>query len=65
MTERPVHCCEHNPCPDRPTWWLSRFRERPWRCPQCGDWWITVYVAGYEGGSWNWRRTSSDDPRLT
>lgn len=34
-------CCEHNPCPGRPRWFLGRFTTRPWRCPQCGQFWIT------------------------
>ena len=36
-----VTCCEHNPCPDRPKWFLSRFVNRPWYCDQCGGVWVT------------------------
>lgn len=34
-------CCEHYPCQGRPKWFLIRFTERPWRCPICGQMWIT------------------------
>lgn len=34
-------CCEHNPCPDRPRWFLGKYQTQPWRCPQCGQFWCT------------------------
>jgi hypothetical protein len=34
-------CCEHNPCPGKPRWFLTRFTTRLWRCPQCGQCWCT------------------------
>ncbi|QBZ72768.1 hypothetical protein SEA_GODONK_180 [Gordonia phage GodonK] len=37
-----IVCCEHNPCPYRPTHFLWRYRHRPWRCDQCGKIWVTV-----------------------
>lgn len=38
-TEFKVVCCDHNRCPDRPL--ISRkYLTQPWRCPQCGQWWI-------------------------
>lgn len=51
-------CCEHNPCPDRPKWWLSRFTDKPWRCSQCGQWWVTKHGTDYAdydmGGHYDW-----------
>ena len=48
-------CCEHNPCPGRPRWFLVRFTDRPWRCPQCGQFWVTEirYLWGdFDGFEW-------------
>jgi len=39
---RPVHCCEHNRCPDRPEP-KQKYLTQPWRCPQCGTWWLAVW----------------------
>lgn len=50
-----MKCCEHNPCPERPRWFLGRFTTRPWRCPQCGYLWITEgnYLWGdFNGYQW-------------
>lgn len=48
-------CCEHNPCPGRPRWFLSRFEHRPWMCRQCGRLWVTEerYLWGEPSG-WEW-----------
>lgn len=54
-------CCEHNPCPDRPTA-TSHFRNQPWRCPQCRQWWITENVAvdaDWGGVRWQWKKVSA------
>lgn len=52
---RAVRCCEHNPCPYRPRWFLFRFVDRPWRCTQCGRMWVTKskYLWGeHDGYEW-------------
>ena len=48
-------CCEHYPCLGRPKWLLRRFQTRPWRCPECGQFWITEprYLwADFDGYTW-------------
>ena len=48
-------CCEHYPCLGRPKWLLGRFQTRPWRCPECGQLWITEprYLWGdFDGYTW-------------
>lgn len=52
-----IKCCEHNPCPDRPTGnrKLRRYHTTPWACPQCGTCWVTQSSYGwgeYAGESW-------------
>lgn len=49
-----IICCEHNPCPSRPRWWLSRFSNRPWYCPQCSKLWVTRWHAAADSGFWAW-----------
>ena len=39
-------CCKHNPCPGKPNWFLGRFMTRSWRCPQCGQFWVTKARTG-------------------
>ena len=51
-----VKCCEHNPCPDRPTWWLRRYQTRPWMCTQCGQWWITKARWAWDGYVYDWKK---------
>lgn len=59
---RPVVCCEHNRCPDRPRHRLWRFQERPWRCTQCGRWWVTRNEGfGWDGWlHWSWREVTKE-----
>ena len=47
-----VKCCEHNPCPSRPKLDLGNYRDRPWRCRQCGTWWIRKFGQG----GWGWKK---------
>ena len=49
-------CCEHNPCPSRPASRLRRFKNRPWRCVECGQWWRSKYEGTYEGGDFYWTK---------
>lgn len=54
-------CCEHNPCPDRPKA-TKGFSTRPWRCPQCRQWWIaksesSSWASGC--GWWVWAKVSA------
>lgn len=56
-------CCEHNPYPQRPRWLLARFMNRPWRCPQCGQFWVTeirTLWGDYDG--FQWRRITPKPP---
>ena len=46
-----VKCCEHNPCPNRPKLDLGSYRDRPWRCGQCGSWWVRHWQKG-----WEWKK---------
>ena len=55
-------CCEHNPCPGRPKWFLRRFESRPYRCPQCDQCWVTTYHYDGWGISWQWHPIPA--PRL-
>ena len=55
---RYITCCEHNPCPNRPRWWLSRFHTRPWRCPQCGTWWVSTWHQACDQGFWGWKKVT-------
>lgn len=51
-----IICCPHNPCPDRPRWFLGRFTHRPWRCAQCGRLWVTKLVYSWmdpDGYEWH------------
>jgi hypothetical protein len=54
-------CCKHNPCPGKPNWFLGRFMTRPWRCPQCGQFWVTKGT--YLWGEWNGYEWVRVDPR--
>lgn len=56
-----VVCCEHNPCPDRPRFFLFKFRNRPWRCDQCGSMWVTASMSSEGGTAWWWEKVASDD----
>lgn len=47
-------CCKHNRCPDRPLYLLRRFRNRPWRCDQCGRLWVTRWEQNGWDVSWVW-----------
>ena len=55
-----VTCCEHNPCPTRPTKRLRRFQEQPWRCPDCHQFWVTewrsLWTSGGDLGEYSWTR---------
>lgn len=57
---RAAICCEHNECPDRPRWFRSRFLVRPWRCPQCGQWWYIRLHTTYDGSTWEWERCDTE-----
>jgi len=58
----PTRCDHRNPCPDRPQRWLGRFTDRPWRCPQCGRWWVTERHTSYPcpEGFWVWVRAEEN-----
>lgn len=53
-------CHRTNPCPGRPRHFLGRYTDRPWRCPQCGRWWVTEHRSSYatqdSGGFYVWVR---------
>lgn len=34
-----LRCCEHNPCPTRPTNTTGRYLNHSWVCPDCGQEW--------------------------
>lgn len=57
-------CCEHQRCPDRPRWFLRRFRTRPWYCPQCGRLWVTQAVSAYDSSFWCWKDLTEPAQRL-
>lgn len=57
-----MKCCEHNPCPERPKYWLSRFVSHPYRCPQCGQYWAATNH--YDGWTSEWRWRPVPSPRL-
>ena len=43
-------------CPERPTWFLRRFRHRPWVCPRCATAWTTWQHRNIDGvGYWAWK----------
>lgn len=60
-----VICCEHNRCPDRPAYFLGRFTRKPWRCDQCGRWWVTKHYTTYanydSGGDYRWVEVDRTD----
>ena len=47
--------------PNQPTWFLRRFKQRPWRCKRCGTWWITYWVDHPIRRGWNWTRVTEMD----
>lgn len=59
---RHIVCCPCNRCPDRPTRWLRRFRNRPWYCPQCGRLWVTVRYDSWGHLWWEWKQVTSTPP---
>ena len=49
-------CDALNPCPHRPRRFLGRFTDRPYRCPQCGRWWVTRLLRQYDDWIYQWVR---------
>ena len=60
-----VTCCEHNQCPQRPKWFLRKYRKQMWVCPECGLAWMTTQVVYWgEERTWKWKQvgfTSIED----
>lgn len=53
-----VTCDPLNPCPDRPRRGFRKYLLNPWRCAQCGRWWVTERRTSWspyeEGGYYVW-----------
>lgn len=46
---------DRNCCPDMPKLFLYRFRNQPWRCSQCGQFWVTELVGSWGDSFWTWK----------
>lgn len=59
----PVLSCWANGHPKQPSP-RKKWSQRPWRCSQCGTWWVTRHTSDYSdydvGGHWEWKRVEND-----
>lgn len=51
----PAWCCLKYGHPQQPKRWLSRFKNRPWRCSRCASWWVAKQTTTVRGETfWAW-----------